>query len=403
MVRNPSLLDRISGATFQFVHGNNLVYNQCWEDPRLDHVALGLRPSDVVLVITSAGCNALDYAIEAPKAVHAVDINPRQNALLEFKQAGIRSLEYDDFFAFFGEGRHPRYREIYRDAIRPQLTPRSSAWWDGHQHYFSGKGQRPSFYFHGTAGAFARLMNFYIDRVAKVRPAIEELLAASTTDEQKAIYDAKLRGPFWTRFIKWLVGMDSTLALLGVPRPQRQQVERHYPGGIAQFIEERVEEVFTRLPIADNYFWRVYLTGRFTRDCCPRYLTREGFQKLKAGLVDRVHTHTMSVQQYAETAPEPISRFILLDHMDWLSSVRYPLLESEWQAIVEKASPDARVLWRSGGLKVDFVDPVRVTINGRQRRVGDLLTYHPDLAAELHTKDRVNTYGSFYIADLRTA
>jgi S-adenosylmethionine-diacylglycerol 3-amino-3-carboxypropyl transferase len=32
--------------------------------------------------------------------------------------------------------------------------------------------------------------------------------------------------------------------------------------------------------------------------------------------------------------------------------------------------------------------------------VGDLLNYHRPLAAELHAKDRVHTYGSFYIADL---
>ena len=32
--------------------------------------------------------------------------------------------------------------------------------------------------------------------------------------------------------------------------------------------------------------------------------------------------------------------------------------------------------------------------------VGELLTYHRRLAAELHEKDRVHTYGSFHIADL---
>jgi S-adenosylmethionine-diacylglycerol 3-amino-3-carboxypropyl transferase len=30
-----------------------------------------------------------------------------------------------------------------------------------------------------------------------------------------------------------------------------------------------------------------------------------------------------------------------------------------------------------------------------------MLEYDRDLAAELHAKDRVHTYGSFYIADLR--
>ena len=78
-----SVAEWMSGRLFQFVQQHNLVYNACWEDPRLDRVALDLGPDDTVLVITSAGCNALDYALACPGRVIAVDLNPRQNALLE--------------------------------------------------------------------------------------------------------------------------------------------------------------------------------------------------------------------------------------------------------------------------------------------------------------------------------
>jgi len=93
---------------------------------------------------------------------------------------------------------------------------------------------------------------------------------------------------------------------------------------------------------------------------------------------------------------------VLLDHMDWLSDKFFPLLELEWQAIVNRAAPETRMIWRSGGLKTDFLDRVTVTAAGKQRPIQELLTYHRDLAAELHVKDRVHTYGSFYIADLTT-
>ena len=82
----------ISRRVFNTVHRNNLVYNTCWEDPRLDRVALELGPDDNVLVITSAGCNALDYALTGPNHVYAVDMNPRQNALLELKTSAIKNL-----------------------------------------------------------------------------------------------------------------------------------------------------------------------------------------------------------------------------------------------------------------------------------------------------------------------
>ena len=67
------------------------------------------------------------------------------------------------------------------------------------------------------------------------------------------------------------------------------------------------------------------------------------------------------------------------------------------------ASPDARVLWRSGGLRTDFVDAVPVALSGRTCQVGELLRYDRPLADSLHTQDRVHTYGSFHIADLAFA
>jgi S-adenosylmethionine-diacylglycerol 3-amino-3-carboxypropyl transferase len=392
--------DWVSGKVFQMVHGKNLVYNACWEDPRLDRVALGLTPDDVVLVITSAGCNALDYALQNPKRVFAVDMNHRQNALLELKQAGIKSLEFPDFFQLFGRGTLANFRKVYRTTLRPMLSPRSRSYWDRHRRYFSGNGWRDSFYFHGTSGTFARVVKSYVNRRPKVRDGLDELFDADSIDEQRRIYD-KLRPIFWNRFVRWLVRRDSTLSMLGVPRAQRVQVERNYLGGIAKFIEDSVEAVFARLPLRDNYFWRLYVYGEYTPTCCPEYLKEENLQALRNGLVDRAQTYTGSILQFLSCYRGQVSRYILLDHMDWLSTPkRMPILQKEWQGIVDRAAPNTRVLWRSGGLNVDFVDPLAVEVDGKTRRVGDLLTYQKSLAAELHAKDRVHTYGSFYIADL---
>jgi S-adenosylmethionine-diacylglycerol 3-amino-3-carboxypropyl transferase len=106
------------------------------------------------------------------------------------------------------------------------------------------------------------------------------------------------------------------------------------------------------------------------------------------------------VQGFLEKYDGTISRYVLLDHMDWLSDKFFPLLEAEWQAIVDRAAPGARVIWRSGGLRTDFLSDVEVRARGRRAALPELLTYHQQLAEELHQKDRVHTYGSFYIADL---
>lgn len=393
-----SALDWFSGRIFKHVHGNNLVYNTCWEDPRLDRVALDLGPDDNVLVITSAGCNALDYALCSPNHVYAVDMNYRQNALLELKQAGIRGLEFEDFFKMFGDGRLPGVREIYRQKLRKHLSGPSQIYWDKYIRFFDSK--RTPFYFRGTSGAFAKWIKFYTDYVRGLRPHLDAALNAKTLEEQRSIYETKLKDKFWTGLIRFFMDRDTTLSMLGVPKAQRKQIETQYRGGVVQFIEDCVEAVFARLPLADNYFWRVYMTGSYTRQCCPEYLKPDNFQRLKAGLVDRVTTHTDSVQAFLERHKGRISRFVLLDHMDWLADKLFPILELEWQSILDRAAPGTRILWRSGGLRTDFLEQVQVQVDGRLRHLPELLNLNPDLASELHKKDRVHTYGSFYIADL---
>jgi S-adenosylmethionine-diacylglycerol 3-amino-3-carboxypropyl transferase len=395
-----AVLDWVSGRVFKFVHGNNLVYNTCWEDPRLDRVALQLQPTDTVLVITSAGCNALDYAICGPQHVYAVDMNPRQNALLDLKIAGIKNLEFEDFFRLFGYGFHPDARRLYERQMRTAMPAISQAYWDRWIKFFDNQA-RP-FYFRGTSGAFARLIKIYTDRMIRVRPHIDAILEAKSLAEQREIYEKHLRPKFWSRSMKFAMNRDTTLSMVGVPKAQRRQVETQYEGGIVKFVQDAVEAVFCKLPLSDNYFWRVYMKGEYSRGCCPEYLKPEGFQLLKGGLVDRVSTHTDSVQGFLDKHNGNISRYVLLDHMDWLSDKFFPLLELEWQAIVNRAAPETRLIWRSGGLKTDFLDRVQVNVSGQQRPIQELLAYNRDLAAELHEKDRVHTYGSFYIAELAT-
>jgi S-adenosylmethionine-diacylglycerol 3-amino-3-carboxypropyl transferase len=393
-----SVFDWVSGRVFKFVHGNNLVYNTCWEDPRLDRVALQIGQEDEVLVITSAGCNALDYALCGPRRVHAVDMNPRQNALLDLKLAGIKTLEHEDFFRIFGYGFHPEAKKLYRQKMRPALPAWSAAYWDRWIKFFHTPG-RP-FYYRGTSGYFARMIRIYTDRVIRVRPYMDALLEAKTLNEQREIYERHLKEKFWSRPMKFAMNRDTTLSMVGVPKAQRKQVEQQYDGGVVKFVQDCVETVFCKLPIADNYFWRVYIKGEYSRSCCPEYLKQENFEKLKDGLAERVKTYTNSVQGFLESHRQPISRFVLLDHMDWLSDKFFPLLELEWQAIMNRSAPNSRIIWRSGGLKTDFLDRVRVNVRGTHRRLPDLLEYQRELAAELHEQDRVHTYGSFYIANL---
>jgi len=392
-----SISEWIGGRVFRFVHGNNLVYNTCWEDPRLDKQAMQLTPDDNLLVITSAGCNALSYALTGLNHVYAVDMNPRQNALLELKISAIKNLDYSTFFQLFGNGRLLGAKGIYHAKLRKDLSSPARHYWDRRiKKYFDGR--RKTFYFNGTTGMFASIMNTIIDR-GKMRADIYNLLSAATLEEQQQHWKV-LRDKLWSRSVKFLMRSDTIYSMLGVPRAQRDQLEAHYEGGILEHVQDCLDSVFGTLSLKDNYFWRVYATGCYTPDCCPEYLERDNFNALKAGLVDRISTHTDTVEGFLRKHKgNKISRFVLLDHMDWLA-FRPEALAAEWDAILQNAAEKTRILWRSGGLRTEYIDPVKVNYKGKDTTLGEILTFDKEQAAELHKLDRVHTYGSFYIADL---
>lgn len=361
----------------------------------MDRLALELGPDDSVLVITSAGCNTLDYALTGPRVVYAVDANPRQTALLELKLAGIRRLQHDDFFALFGRGRHPKARELYYDTLRTELDGFSRDYWDRHYPWFS-KGQGNSFYFHGLSGLVARSFRTYLRMRPRLSRSVHALFQTCSLEEQRQVYDEQVEPLMWSRGMNWTLSRQLTMSLLGVPYPQRREVQAQHEGGVAGFIREAIQYVFRQLPVSTNYFWAVYLFGAYSKDCCPEYLKPDNFERLKAGLVDRIEPHTCTVTEFLEAGSEPISRFVLLDHMDWMSSYYPEALEEEWAHIVRRASADARVIFRSAHARPRYLD--RLTIGPERQPLTAHFRFHPELAAELTLKDRVHTYAGFHIA-----
>jgi len=380
---------------FDTLYSRSLVYNTCWEDPAVDRRALNLGPDDRVLVITSAGCNALDYALTGVERVYAVDANPRQSALLELKLAGIAELEFAEFFALFGHGRHTGARRIYRHALRARLSPFARGFWDRHIDWFASGDSRASFYYHGLSGVVARGFRNYLALRPSLRRGVGALLEARTLEEQRDIYDREVHPHLWTRGVNWVLSRGVTMALLGVPRSQKLEVERQHTNGVAGFVREAIEYVFRDLPLSTNYFWRLYLQGRYAPDCCPEYLKAGNFAALKDGLAGRIEVHTTSVTDFLRAGGEPITRFVLLDHMDWMSSHLPEALREEWEAILERAAPGARIILRSAHQRPAYLDQLRIT--GRPLR--DILRFHDGLAHALQPLDRVHTYAGFHIAD----
>jgi S-adenosylmethionine-diacylglycerol 3-amino-3-carboxypropyl transferase len=229
--------------------------------------------------------------------------------------------------------------------------------------------------------------------------AAEALLEARTVDEQRDIYESRIRDRLWSPWMRWFLSQPATLSLVGVPKGQHEEMLARYPSGAADYIRDCFEAVVTRLPFQDNYFWKVYARGFYTPECCPEYLKRGNFARLKTS-VDRLSIHTRSLTEFLRDSSSGFTRFVLLDHMDWMNGKLRPALADEWTQILGKAAPGARVIYRSAGLSTPWLDPLSVRFRGRSERLGDLLRRHSEWADTLHARDRVHTYGSFHIVDL---
>jgi len=389
LLRRPArVLKSAHDMVFRHVHHSNLIYNTAWEDPRLDRQLLQLDRDSRVVMITSAGCNALDYLLDDPAEIHAVDMNYRQNALLELKQALLWQGNFEELFEMFGFGSHPEYAGMYR-RVRHRLSGPAQEFWDKRISFFNPAGFKKSFYFRGTSGLAAWVMG---NALFKLRPNVKNfatcLLDARSLQEQREAYGLFER-EVWAPFSDWLLRQPALMTLLGVPRPQIQLIQDSYPGGLTHYVKDKLRHVFTELPIADNYFWRVYMTGSYTLGCCPNYLKQENLAVLQSR-VGRLKTYTTTVSNFLREHPGQYTHFVLLDHQDWLAAHDTAALLEEWELILANSAPGAKIIMRSAGLDLSFVPP----------HVLSRVRFFPERTLPLHQLDRVGTYGSFHYGEV---
>ncbi len=383
----PPLTQRAHDAIFNRVHGGNLVYNTCWEDPRLDRQMLGLRPDSRLVMITSAGCNALDYLLDSPAEIHAVDMNPRQNALLQLKIAMMERGHFEDLFQLFGRGFHPGFRSLLAD-MKEILHPFALQYWQAKHYYFQSSALNPSFYYRGTAGQMAWIALQTFLRSPRVSDYVDALLCAGTLERQKELYE-HVKPALWNGLVSWLVRQPVAMTMLGVPRAQIRLIESQFPGGLTGYIQSKMEHVLTEVPFQDNYFWRAYLTGHYTEECCPNYL-KEEHQPLLRAFAGRITTHSSTVANFLREHPAAYSHYVLLDHQDWLAAHKPEALEEEWRLILENSRPGTRILMRSASPRIDFIPPFAMA----------RLRLDQPLADAMHRQDRVGTYGCTLLADV---
>jgi S-adenosylmethionine-diacylglycerol 3-amino-3-carboxypropyl transferase len=327
-----------------------LIYNTSWEDPRIDKEYLNINKNDRIATITSAGCNVLDYLLDEPSEIHTCDINFRQNAILELKIALIKYTDHKTLFQIFGQGHFKCFKSLYFDYLREYISENSRYFWDSNFKWFLDE---KGFYYHGTTGYFASKIIEKIKNNDDLKLMIIKLFNAKNIEQQKEIYNS-LSSLFWNKSIVKFVDNRFILSFLGVPSKQRTKIYREYPEGLINFLKTKMSYTFTNIPVHENYFWYVYFFGHYSNKTLPNYLKEENFNSLKNN-IDKIKIHNVDISHMLKNKINYFSKFVLLDHQDWLSPEQRSI---EWNRIKNSSTKGAKFVLRSVSKYHNFPDYV---------------------------------------------
>lgn len=393
--RSQTMMQRLFAFYF-----DAFVYNQIWEDPRVDLAALELGEGSSVLTISSGGCNALNYLVEGPDSVTAVDLNRYHIYLLRLKVAALRHLpDHESFFRFFGEGKHKDNRANYKKYIEPNLDDDARAFWNGNGpighlihgpriEYFS----RGGLYNHSRNGYFLRFFHKFAHLVG-LHP--EELLTAGSIEEQERLLEKNLSPFFNSTFIRTLGCLPITMFGLGIPPQQLDELKQDLAGGdsLIDAYRSRARKLACGFPIAENYFaWQAFACKYDTqkRVGIPEYLKAENFGSLKANS-HRIRTGVGSVTDEIMNNPKgTFDRFVFLDAQDWMDA---STMTSLWQQIADKGAAGSRIIFRTAAANSPLPRNLPAELLAR-------FEYHADRSVELFQQDRASIYGGFHLYSL---
>nr|OQO26246.1 hypothetical protein B0A51_07252 [Rachicladosporium sp. CCFEE 5018] len=387
------------------------IYAFTWEDSRTDSRLLKINSDDVILAITSAGDNILSYALEGPKRIHAVDLNPSQNHLLELKVAAYRSLEYQDFWKLFGEGKHPDFHNLLMKRLSPHLSSQAFDFWLHNGAPAFSKG----LYFTGGSRHAIQLVQ-WLGKLLGIRQDMLRLASAQTLAEQRDIWFKRVRRVLLSRLLAYFViGSERFLwKALGVPSEQRAMIEEDFKkqagqepitareGGEVSGVKsgqaiwnygvQTLDPVIEQTLIGeDNHYYLVCLLGHYTPRSHPTYLAPRSHARLSSSTSPltnlRIHTDELS-EVFARMQRASLTIAVLMDSMDWFTpgSEAAP---QQVKAVNAALKMGGRVLLRSAGVSPWYVKVFEAEgFSAKRVAVRGLAT---------PCTDRVNMYASTWI------
>lgn len=305
---------------------SKIEYGSCWEDPQVIQKALHINKDDTVLSVTSSGCNVLNFLLYNAKKIFAVDYNPYQNYLLELKIEAIKKLNYDEFLELIGIVPSKRRKDLYT-SVRDELSKETQKFWDDTIDLiksgiaYNGKMEHRSKFF----GKYLRFL--------KGKETINNLFASPTTEEQAKyfydkVYDFSWRLPLILEYNPYLLRLKLSYGLvldflLG-RNPPKEDFRFIKKLSYDLSILKKVEQVFTEMPLKNNYFASLLLFGYYlNQDCYFPYLKKQSYPFLKER-VNRIQIQTGNFGEFLNNlADDLITKFNLSNVLDWVDDQQF--------------------------------------------------------------------------------
>ncbi|KEF58881.1 uncharacterized protein A1O9_03724 [Exophiala aquamarina CBS 119918] len=348
--------------------GSEYIYAFNWEDPAVDRQLLKITKDDVILTITSAGDNILDYLLEQPRRIHAVDLNPNQNHLLELKVAAFTALSHSDTWQLFGEGRHPDFRNLLLQKLSPHMSSQAFQYWLNKTNVFTSTG---GLYESGGSRHAIKLVRWLV-KLFGMTAKVQTLCKVETLNEQREIWPT-IRNLLLSRPLHRAVVSTEWWAwkAAGVPPAQHALIVNDFAErskssngkipsseAIWQYVVDTLDPVVETTQISrDNYFYYVCLQGKYSRKCHPRYLGAKAHAKLsKPGTFDGLRIHTDELMEViSRISPSTLTIAILMDSMDWFNPSE-TAAQKQILALNKVLKIGGRVFFRSAALRPWYTD-----------------------------------------------
>ncbi len=353
-----------------------LAYSLCWEDPELDLEALGIRPGDHAVVISSAGCNALSLLLSGAGRVTAVDYNPYQNALLELKAAAVEALTPEEYFAFAGERPSEGRLDVFDRQLAGRLrTDEARRFWSARRDWIAGGVHR--------AGALERHFGTWrrLMRVIQGERRLAAMFESKTLEEQKRFFESE-----WDRLLyRGVVRLFFNRTSLGFAKHPDHFRYVTEPDIAGNFLG-KCRHAMTELGVSSNYFLAQIFLGRYLdTEAVPPFMRAASWPIVRERLaaLEIVTGDLVSVLDGLE--PGSVRAFYLSNICEWLAPEQ---VERVFEAMTRASSPGARATSRA--LLADRPWPARFQDRWRVLQ---------PLSSELHFRDRSFLYSKFEVLE----